>query len=49
MGPIPPISPGWSARSSTVVAGMVRFTRAANPGGIAPFSDPLGAGACGPP
>jgi hypothetical protein len=44
MEPRPVISPGRLASSSTVIAGMVRLTRAANPGGITPASGPAGAG-----
>ena len=44
-GPIPPSSPGRSARPVTVASGMVRVTCPANPGGIIPASGPPGPGA----
>ena len=48
-GPIPAISPGRSARSSRVSAGMVMLTRPANPGGIVPGTGPAGATTPRPP
>ena len=46
-GPIPPSSPGRSARPVTVASGTVKVTCPANPGGIIPASGPPGAGAGG--
>ena len=40
IGPMPPSSPGRSARPVTVASGMVRVTCPANPGGITPASGP---------
>ena len=44
-GPIPPSSPGRSARPVTVASGTVKVTCPANPGGIIPASGPPGPGA----